>query len=696
MTLLYMYFENSSAIDGTYKGIKPNTNGYTFDNRFIVTLDKENNIFYINDNPNYVQIYNNAISNVSCIVGKNGSGKTTFIELLITNIAWGITEKQPSLMKSIYYEMKADGTYDFFLHQYINWNVNYKIHYNGNNVSINKNGYTSIPHPVFGSSFSSQIPKETKFIFHSLSPFDKIFYSISLPFKKNPKRISPFTDQMKYIGNQNIFVGDPKHEIQTLTNLITLFSNKYFSEPFNNSLGYTFSRIDIDLEYKKRTVDINTKIYIEEIINKVSTFQNIDNYPELVAFKNIDNTIQKEFLLKFFAKDLSKLTAEEFLRFIIIDSFTLVELTTNITYFNNFLKLISFSSIIDSNGNINGPKLRQNILSIQKFPDYIFIKDSNFLNEFIQKKDELETILKLSNLSIEEISGIGNLPAAIQLIRRLKNKDYLEFKLYLLKKDEEINYFYLSSGEKTMISYFANLMSSVLDFPSHNNKTFIILIDEVELHLHPEWQRNFIDYMNKFFRENNLNMKYQFIIATHSPFILSDIVEEQIIFINQDEKKSNEHNTFGANIYDIFEKGFFLENSIGKCSENYIHELSNTIYLFKALEHIVKHQDYFLMRNYLQKHYEIDSNSNKSIDEQKKEADELLFRNILNELKNKHFVWLKDKISIISIEKYVIQNTSIKLNEQMNKYINIIGEPTIKTHLKEIYKDIKEFEIDAN
>ena len=102
------------------------------------------------------------------------------------------------------------------------------------------------------------------------------------------------------------------------------------------------------------------------------------------------------------------------------------------------------------------------------------------------------------------------------------------------------------------------------------------------------------------------------------------------------------------------------------------------------------------MKNYLQKHYEIDSNSNKSIDEQKKEADELLFRNILNELKNKHFVWLKDKISIISIEKYVIQNTSIKLNEQMNKYINIIGEPTIKTHLKEIYKDIKEFEIDAN
>jgi len=695
MTLLYMYFENSLPRDNTYKGIKPNAGGYTFDNRFNIKLDKENNIFYINDNPNYVKIYNNAISNFSCIVGKNGSGKTTFLELLITNIAWGITEKQPSLMKSIYYDIDKDGNYQFFLHQYINWNSNYKIYYNKIEVTIKRNGYTS-NHPVYGSSFSSQIPSETKFIFHSLSPFDKIFYSISLPFIKHEKRIAPFREQMKYIGNQNIFKGDPKHEIQTLTNLITLFSNKYFSEPFYSSLNYTFSRLEIDFDNKKRTIDINTKIYIEEIINKVSTFQNIEKYPELKAFKKIDVEEQERFLSIFFAQDLSKSTVEEFLRFIIIDSFSLIKITPNIKYFNNFLKLISFSQAIKSNGEINYPQISKNLLAIKQFPDYIFINDSNFLNELIQKKDELETILRLSNLSIEDISKVDNLSAIIQLVRKLKNKDYLEFKLYLLKQDEEINYFYLSSGEKTMISYFANLMSSILDFPSPRDKTFIILIDEVELHLHPEWQRSFIDYMNKFFRENSLNMKYQFIIATHSPFVLSDIVEDQIVFINQDEKKTNGHNTFGANIYDIFEKGFFLENSIGKCSENYIHELSNTLYLFKALQHIVKYEDYFLIRNYLKQYYAIDSESKKSIDEQKKEADEVLFRNILNELKKKDLVLLKDKISSNSIEKYVIQDTSIKLDEQMNKYINVIGEPTIKTHLQEIYEDIKEFEINAN
>lgn len=692
MTLLYMYFENGNT---TYKGIKPNPKGYTFDNRFIVELDKENKIFNILDNPNYVQIYNSAISNVSCIVGRNGSGKTTFFELLITNIAWGITERQPSMMKSIYYKIKDDRSYEFFLHQYINWDSSYEINYNGNVISYSRNGYTPSPHPQYGSSFSSQIPDDTKIIFHSLSPFDKIFYSISLPFKKYPKRISPFVEQMKYIGNQNIFVGDPKHEIQTLTNLITLFSNRYFAEPFEQTLNYKFSNLEVDVEHKKRTVDVNTKIYIDVIIEKVNNFGNVENYPELVLFKELDPTTKEEFLNAFFASDLTKETTNKYLRFIIIDNFDISKIATNIIYFNNFLKLLSFSEIIENN-NVEYSLISEKLLAIDTFPNYIFIKNSTFLNDIILKKEQIEIILNLSTLSIDEISEIKNMSEIIKLIRKLKNKDYLEFRLYLDKNAEQINYFYLSSGEKTMISYFANLMSSILEFPIHSNKTFIILIDEVELHLHPEWQRNFIYYMNQFFREQNLNMKYQFIIATHSPFILSDIVEEQIVFINQDEKKTNEHNTFGANIYDIFEKGFFLENSIGKCSENYIHELSNTLYLFKALEHIVKHQDYFLIRNYLQKYYEIDSNSQQSIDEQKKEADVILFGNILNELKNKELVLLKNKISITSIEKYVVVDTSIKLYEQINKYINVIGEPTIKTHLQEIYEDIKEFEIDAN
>ena len=317
MTLLYMYFENGT--DETYKGIKPNPQGYTFDNRFTVKFNKENKTFNISDNPNYVQIYNNAISNFSCIVGRNGSGKTTFFELLITNIAWGITEKQPYMMKSIYYQIKDDGTYEFFLHQYINWDSDYKINYNGNEIEYSKNGYNS-NHPVYGTNYSSKIPDDTKFIFHSLSPFDKIFYSISLPLLKHEKRIPHFRKQMKYIGNQNIFKGDPKHEIQTLTNLIILFSNRYFAEPFEKTLNYKFSNLEVNVDHIERSVDINTKIYIDEIIEKVNNFGNIEKYPELVAFKQLDTKLKEEFLKAFFAFNLEKDTPDKYLRFIIIDN----------------------------------------------------------------------------------------------------------------------------------------------------------------------------------------------------------------------------------------------------------------------------------------------------------------------------------------------------------------------------------------
>lgn len=569
MTLLYMHFENGE--NETYKGIKPNPNGYKFDNRFNIKFDKEKKTFFIEDNPNYVQIYNNAISNFSCIVGKNGSGKTTFFELFLSNVVWGMTPNQPSKMLSIYYNINKDNSIEFFLHLYRESGKNhgYKLEFNKENRVFKVKNHRSWNDFYQQNIFTSTIPSSTKFIFHSLSPFDKIFYSIGLKLKGDEFSTHHYSKQMNYIGTQNFIKGEVSHEIQTITSLIRLFTNQYFSVPFEKALGYKFSRLEID--YRDE----------EEILKEIS-------------------------------------------------------------------------------------------------------------------EEELEIIVGLSKLPVAKIAKINNLAKIIKLIRKLKNKGYLEFKIFLKKENTEINYFYLSSGEKTMISYFVNLSNGITEFKDFKNKTFIILIDEVELHLHPEWQRNFIEYMNKFFRENKQNIKFQFIIATHSPFVLSDIVEEQIIFINQDEKKSNEHNTFGANIYDIFEKGFFLENSIGRCSENYIQELSNTLYLFKAIEHIEKHQDYFLIRNYLQKHYEIDSSSNKSIEEQKKEADEKLYGDVLNELQNKDLSLLKSKVSSTSITKYIVQNNSLKLNEQIEKFINIIGEPTIKMHLKEIYEDIKEFEVNAN
>lgn len=424
------------------------------------------------------------------------------------------------------------------------------------------------------------------------------------------------------------------------------------------------------------------------------------------------NSLSKELKESFFDTITNTLphlmeNGEDLLFHILVDNIDFQKLIY-VTNLNKFLELIEFSNELYDTNKINAILLKENILNMNiNKRKFSFFKDVTFLNQ-INELELLNSVMKLSSITlnnIQELKDIKDLKKVIKLIRQLKQREYLQFELELNKKDKEtkvikkVNYFYLSSGEKTMISYFVNLIAAINEFTNKKNNTFIIFIDEVELHLHPEWQRNFIDYMNMFFTNNRLNIKFQFIIATHSPFILSDLVEEQIVFINQDDKKDSEYNTFGANIYDIFEKGFFLENSIGKCSEKYISELSNTLYLFKSLQYVVDNEDTFLLRNYLNLFYEIDKSSSKSIKEQKRESDKKLIDTIFNELKEQNVSILAQKVSNDSLLKYIlVDNDVIRLKERKNikKSINIIGEPTIKLHLEELYDELEEFEFNAN
>lgn len=60
----------------------------------------------------------------------------------------------------------------------------------------------------------------------------------------------------------------------------------------------------------------------------------------------------------------------------------------------------------------------------------------------------------------------------------------------------------------------------------------LILIDEPEISLHPEWQSNFLPLLNKMF--NNYKGCH-FIIATHSPQILSSINNNNSFVINLED-----------------------------------------------------------------------------------------------------------------------------------------------------------------
>lgn len=88
------------------------------------------------------------------------------------------------------------------------------------------------------------------------------------------------------------------------------------------------------------------------------------------------------------------------------------------------------------------------------------------------------------------------------------------------KNGETLNVAQLSQGEKSLMALVGDIarrlamLNPALDNPLTGDG--IILIDEVDLHLHPSWQRSLCDRLIKTFPN------CQFVLTTHSPLVISD------------------------------------------------------------------------------------------------------------------------------------------------------------------------------
>ncbi|CAN5259608.1 AAA family ATPase [soil metagenome] len=76
----------------------------------------------------------------------------------------------------------------------------------------------------------------------------------------------------------------------------------------------------------------------------------------------------------------------------------------------------------------------------------------------------------------------------------------------------------LSLGYRTSMAWMVDFASRMFDlYPESENplaEPAVVLIDEIDLHLHPKWQRELLDYLS------NLFPNTQFIVTTHSPLIV--------------------------------------------------------------------------------------------------------------------------------------------------------------------------------
>lgn len=101
------------------------------------------------------------------------------------------------------------------------------------------------------------------------------------------------------------------------------------------------------------------------------------------------------------------------------------------------------------------------------------------------------------------------------------------------KDGETLNVLQLSQGEKSLMALVGDIarrlamMNPGLENPLDGDG--IVLIDEVDMHLHPQWQRNIIQRLTTTFPN------CQFVLTTHSPLVISDSKDVLVYSLNNGE-----------------------------------------------------------------------------------------------------------------------------------------------------------------
>ncbi len=133
-----------------------------------------------------------------------------------------------------------------------------------------------------------------------------------------------------------------------------------------------------------------------------------------------------------------------------------------------------------------------------------------------------------------------------------------------LEKDD-IPYGTLSSGEKQLIYSFCNIYYYLQELNNNDDdfKNVLIVLDEMELYLHPEMQREFLsrllNLLKNYSKLEKINI-INIIIITHSPLIVSDIIKDRTLILGANKKDMP---TFASNIHELFSDSFFLTNTVG-------------------------------------------------------------------------------------------------------------------------------------
>lgn len=166
----------------------------------------------------------------------------------------------------------------------------------------------------------------------------------------------------------------------------------------------------------------------------------------------------------------------------------------------------------------------------------------------------LERVDRISYQKRQQVAGLAVvLDAITEMIPGATNcyysPDYGE--LVVEFGDRAFQYSDLSDGQRNIISLAGDLAMRCAQLNQHLGKDAarkspgIVLVDEVDANIHPSWQKTLLPSLLKYF-EN-----IQFVVTSHSPFILQSLEQGKIINLDHAENPEQKAELWDRGVEDI-------------------------------------------------------------------------------------------------------------------------------------------------
>lgn len=208
--------------------------------------------------------------------------------------------------------------------------------------------------------------------------------------------------------------------------------------------------------------------------------------------------------------------------------------------------------------------------------DFLGNEVSNTLKNWLINRLVAESMDKTGNgteLNEVELYNILQMKRAFSVVDEkisLNHVDMKDFEILLKDHDSDVFLEFESTGFKNILFIVAGIISEIEARFKGTVKTIdfdgMILIDEIDAHLHPSWQSKIIDVLKEMFP------KAQFIITTHSPAVLQSLNREEIIPLCLEDKEVT-IKTLNLSKYGL--KGWTLEEILSDVMG--VGELKNKI-----------------------------------------------------------------------------------------------------------------------